>query len=143
MTIARLIASKPPVDIVSCEAANTVREAIGLLAERRIGALPVHAGETLVGIFSERDVLYCLAKAGAEALDKTVGEVMTATPITVEPATPVLEALALMTRRRIRHLPVMEGGRTVAFISIGDLVKFRMDHITHEAEMMRSYIQSA
>ncbi len=142
MTIARLIASRPPVDLVTCEAGITMREAVGLLAERRIGALPVHDGETLVGIFSERDVLYCVAKEGAAALDKTVGEVMTATPITVEPATPVLEALALMTRRRIRHLPVVEGGKTVGFVSIGDLVKYRIDHITHEAEMMRSYIQS-
>ena len=76
-------------------------------------------------------------------LDKTVGEVMTAPPITVEPATSVLDALSLMTRRRIRHLPVVEDGRVTGFVSIGDLVKYRIERIEAEAEAMRSYIQTA
>ena len=76
-------------------------------------------------------------------LDKVVGQVMTAPPITVDLDTHILDALGLMTRRRIRHLPVLQGGRMVGFISIGDLVKYRIDHIQSEAEALRTYIQSA
>ena len=76
-------------------------------------------------------------------MDKPVGEVMTAPAITVIPATGVLEALGLMTRRRIRHLPVMQDGRVLGFVSIGDLVKHRIEKIEADAEAMRSYIQSA
>ena len=76
-------------------------------------------------------------------LDKTVGEVMTSPPITVSPATDVLEALGLMTRRRIRHRPVVNGGTMIAFVSIGDLVKHRIDRVVADAEAMRAYIQSA
>ncbi len=142
MTIARIVASRPSSDITTCSGDITVREAIALLAEKRIGALPVDDGAGIAGIFSERDVIYCLASAGADALDKPVREVMTAPAITVGPETEVMSALALMTRRRIRHLPVTEGGRTVAFVSIGDLVKYRIDRIEAEAEAMRSYIQT-
>lgn len=143
MTIARIIASRSNAEIISCSADMTVREAIDLLAEKRIGALPVCEDEAVIGIFSERDVIYCLASAGADALDKSVSDVMTSPAITVAPDTEVLTALALMTRRRIRHLPVTEGGRAVGFISIGDLVKHRIDRIEADAEAMRAYIQSA
>ena len=143
MTIARIIASRPNTEIISCSADMTVREAIAVLAEKRIGALPVTEDGAVIGIFSERDVIYCLASAGADALDKSVRDVMTSPAITVAPDTEVLTALALMTRRRIRHLPVTEGGRAVGFISIGDLVKHRIDRIEADAEAMRAYIQSA
>jgi CBS domain-containing protein len=76
-------------------------------------------------------------------LGRPVKEVMTAPAITVSPDTDVMAALALMTRRRIRHLPVTEAGRTIAFISIGDLVKFRIDRVESEAAAMRNYIQTA
>jgi CBS domain-containing protein len=76
-------------------------------------------------------------------LDKAVGEVMTAPAITVGPDTSILEALGLMTRRRIRHLPVVEGGEVIGFVSIGDLVKYRIDGIQSEAEALRQYIQTA
>ena len=142
MTIARLLANRSAA-IVSCTADTPVREAIALLAERKIGALPVLDGADIAGIFSERDVIYCLAKEGAAVLDAPVGQAMTAPAITVGPDTDVLAALALMTRRRIRHLPVVEGDRLVGFVSIGDLVKNRMDRIESEAEAMRSYIQMA
>ncbi len=142
MTIARLIEGRSP-EIISCEASTTVKEAVALLAERRIGALPVLEGGRVVGIFSERDALYQLAQVGAAMLDSIVGDVMTAPPITVEPQTGVMDALGLMTRRRIRHLPVVSGGALIGFVSIGDLVKFRIDLIESEAEAMRSYIQSA
>lgn len=143
MTIARIIAMRPSAEIITCGAEMTVREAIALLAEKRIGALPVCEGDAVIGIFSERDVIYCLATAGAVALDKPVREVMTSPAITVAPDTEVLTALALMTRRRVRHLPVTEGGRAVGFISIGDLVKHRIDRIEADAEAMRAYIQTA
>lgn len=143
MTIARLIEGRDPSDTITCDASATVREAVALLAGKRIGAMPVTRGGEVAGIFSERDVIYQLQNHGPAMLDKAVGEVMTAPAVMVEPRTEILEALALMTRRRIRHLPVLESGRMVGFISIGDLVKHRIDAIEAEAEQMRVYIQSA
>lgn len=142
MTIARLIEGRSG-DVITCDAASSVGDAVKLLAEKRIGALPVFSGGRIAGIFSERDVVYQLAAHGPAMLDKTVGEVMTSPPITVDPQTGVLDALGLMTRRRIRHLPVVDGGAVASFVSIGDLVKFRIEQIENEAEAMRSYIQSA
>lgn len=142
MTIATILKAKGS-QVVTLPRSASVAAAVALLAERRIGAMPVVEGEEVVGVFSERDVIYCLASQGAAALDKTVGEVMTAPARTVSPQEPVLGALSLMTRRRIRHLPVVDGDRLVGFVSIGDLVKHRMDRIEEEAEAMRSYIQQA
>lgn len=143
MTIARVLAGKPITEVFSASADMSVQQAISILATRRIGALPVMEGDRLVGIFSERDVIYCAAKEGAAALDRPVREVMTARPFTAHPGVSVLEALALMTQRRVRHLPVLDGERLVGLISIGDLVKFRIDAIEAEAEAMRAYIQTA
>lgn len=143
MDIARLIEARRPEDVIACDEATSVRDAVQLLAGKRIGAVPVMRGDALVGIFSERDVLYRLAEEGALCLDLSVGDVMTAPPITVEPRTSCDEAMALMTRRRIRHLPVLDGNRMVGFISIGDIVKSRIDAAEAEAEQMRIYIQSA
>ena len=143
MDIARLIATRDPSDIVSCAVSDRVRDGVRLLAERRIGALPVLSRGQIAGIFSERDVLYRLAEEGAFCLDREVGEVMTSPPVTIGPNTSADEALALMTRRRIRHLPVMEGPLMVGFISIGDIVKGKIDEVTAEAEQMRQYIQMA
>jgi len=142
MTIARLIEGRSG-PIISIDVAATVREAVALLAEKRIGALPVLKDGAIAGIFSERDVVYRLAAVGPAMLDGPVGDVMTAPAITVDPATEVLEALGLMTRRRIRHLPVVRDGAMIGFVSIGDLVKYRIERIESEAEAMRSYIQSA
>lgn len=142
MTIAAILGGKGH-DIVSISGDRSVADAVSLLATKRIGALPVMNGDRVVGIFSERDVIYCLARDGAATLDKLVSEVMTASPITAAPGDSVLEALALMTKRRIRHLPVIDGGRCVGFVSIGDLVKHRIDRIEADAEAMRTYIQSA
>jgi CBS domain-containing protein len=143
MTIARLIAGRGT-EVWSCRADDGFADAVATLATRRIGALPVFDGDGgIAGIFSERDVLYCLHSRGADALALKVGDVMTAPAITIAPQTPVDEALGLMTRRRIRHLPVESDGRVVGFVSIGDLVKYRIDRIEAEAEAMRSYIQTA
>lgn len=143
MTIARILAARTGDGIVSCPISTSVRDAIAILAEKRIGALPVTDGDAIAGIFSERDVIHCLASGNPAALEQSVGEVMTSPAITVSPDTAVLAALSLMTRRRIRHLPVTEAGRAVGFVSIGDLVKYRIDRIESEAEAMRSYIQTA
>lgn len=142
MTIAKVIAGRQR-EIFSCKASATVEEAARILSERRIGAMPVLQEGRLVGIFSERDLLYCVAREGATALFRRVSEVMTAPAITVEPDTGVIEALSLMTRRRIRHLPVERAGETVGFVSIGDLVKYRLELTQAEAEQMREYIQTA
>ena len=142
MTIARMIEGRSG-EIVSCEASVNVSEAVKLLAEKRIGALPVYQDGEIVGIFSERDVVYQLAAHGPAMLDKTVAEVMTSPPITIEKNSGVLDSLALMTQRRIRHLPVVDGGQVCGFVSIGDLVKYRIETIEADAQAMRSYIQSA
>ncbi len=142
MTIARMIAGRSG-EIVSCDAADNVSEAVRILAEKRIGALPVYQNGEIVGIFSERDVVYQLAEHGPAMLGKTVAEVMTSPPITVDKNSGVLDSLSLMTRRRIRHLPVVDGGQVCGFVSIGDLVKYRIEAIEADAEAMRSYIQSA
>ncbi len=129
-------------EIFSCTADMSVSQAIEILAEKRIGALPVLDGEGVVGIFSERDVLHCVRKYGHAAMDHAVRDVMTSDVICVERSKSVMGALSLMTKRRIRHLPVVEEGKLVGFVSIGDLVKYRIDKIEHEAAAMRDYIQS-
>lgn len=142
MSIRRIVEGRQQ-EIVSCSPHHTLHQAAELLAERRIGALPVMDGGQVVGIFSERDVLYCVAKEGEAALARPVAEVMTAPAITIEPGVEVMTALSLMTRRRIRHLPVVEDGRLLGFVSIGDLVKYRIESIETEARQMREYITHA
>jgi CBS domain-containing protein len=141
MTIAAILRNKGA-DVLSVQAETPVREAVELLATRRIGALPVLRGESVAGIMSERDIIYCLRSDGAAVLDWPVERIMTAPAITVTRDQQVLGALSLMTRRRIRHLPVVEGGHLIGIVSIGDLVKHRMDQIEREAEQMLAYIQS-
>ena len=143
MTIARIIEGRRGDEVISCDSNDTMREAVALLAKKRIGAVPVMRGGSVVGIFSERDVIYKLANEGEACLNRPLADVMTAPPITVETTSLINEALALMTKRRIRHLPVMENGAMVAFISIGDLVKYHTDEVEHEAEALREYIQTA
>lgn len=142
MTIAAILKTKGG-DVVSLTRDATVAEAVALLAEKRIGALPVMDGDTVAGIFSERDVVACLQADGAAALDRQLGEVMTSPVQSVGEGEAVIAALSLMTQRRIRHLPVVEGGRMIGFVSIGDLVKYRIDRIEADANAMRAYIQSA
>ena len=142
MTIAAILEGKGR-EVLSIRADATVREAVAMLAERRIGAVPVTEDGRVAGIMSERDVIYCLKSDGAAILDWPVSKVMTSPAITAEPSMPVLVALTQMTRRRIRHLPVVEDGRLTGIVSIGDLVAYRIRRIEDEAEAMRSYIQSA
>ena len=141
MTIAAILGDKGS-DVATISAEAPVTEAIALLGGHRIGALPVVDGGRVAGIISERDVIYCLKDSGAEVLDWPVSRMMTSPAITVDFDTPVLTALALMTQRRIRHLPVVADGALKGIVSIGDLVKHRIERIEREAEAMRDYIQS-
>jgi CBS domain-containing protein len=139
MTIAAILQTKGA-EVFSVAADGTIEDAVALLAGKRIGAAPVMRGGQVIGILSERDVLYGLAREGAALLARTVEEVMTAPAVTVSSDTTILSALALMTKRRIRHLPVVDGAAMIGVVSIGDLVKRRIDRIEAEADAMRHYI---
>jgi CBS domain-containing protein len=142
MTIATVLADKGD-EVIAVAPTATLRALVELLTERRIGAVPVVEDGSVVGIMSERDIIHALRREGENMLDWPVERVMSRPPITATADTPVLAALSLMTRRRIRHLPVIdEAGVMIGFVSIGDLVKARIERIEQEAEAMRSYIAS-
>jgi CBS domain-containing protein len=143
MTIAAILQSRGENSIISVSPDMPVIEVLTLLADKRIGAVPVIEREQVVGIMSERDMIYGMRRDGASFLDRPVREAMTSPVITVMSMTSPLEALAMMTRRRIRHLPVVDDGVLVGFVSIGDLVKARIERIEQEAAAMREYIQTA
>ena len=142
MTIASVLQGKGSA-IETIAGDSSVFDAVRRLGEKRIGALPVIENGRVTGIMSERDVIYCLRDHGAEVLGWPVSRVMSSPAITADSQTTVLSALALMTQRRIRHLPVVDGVEIRGIVSIGDLVKHRMERIEAEAEAMRAYIQSA
>jgi CBS domain-containing protein len=142
MTISAILDAKGR-QVVTIDWQAPVREAVRLLAEHRIGAVVALEGEQVAGILSERDLVYCMAREGAGALDLPVSRVMTAPVITVESTVPALAALSNMSKRRVRHLPVVDGGKLAGLVSIGDLVAWRIRRIEEEAEAMRAYIQGA
>jgi CBS domain-containing protein len=142
MTILEILSAKGS-EVASVSSGSLVRDAVALLADRRIGAVPVMDGSEIRGIFSERDLVGCVCAHGAEALDWPIERVMSSPAVTVAPDTPILAALATMTQRRMRHLPVVEAGEIRGIVSIGDLVKHRIERIEAEAEALRTYIQSA
>ncbi|KQN92330.1 hypothetical protein ASE95_06170 [Sphingomonas sp. Leaf231] len=145
MTIAAILGHKGA-EVVSVTSGQSLAEVVAVLAERRIGAVPVVDDGVVRGIFSERDVIRLLAGSASGAagvLDMPVGRVMTAEPLLATPQDSALAALSLMTRRRIRHLPVVAGGVLLGIVSIGDLVKYRIDRIEADAAAMRDYIQQA
>jgi CBS domain-containing protein len=141
MNLAAILKAKGS-NVVTIDGDARLIEAVDKLGEHRIGALVVVNAGRIAGIVSERDVIYCLREHGAAILEAPVSEAMTQDVITANPSTPILSALALMTQRRIRHLPVENGGELVGIASIGDLVKYRMEQIESEAQAMRSYIQA-
>ena len=142
MTIASILGDKGA-DVISVSPDMTVADAVALLAERRIGAVPVLHDGVVAGVFSERDVIRSLRERGSAALADLVSSAMTAPAVTVARDDSVLGALSLMTKRRIRHLPVLDNGAVVGIVSIGDLVKYRIDRIEADAAAMRDYIQQA
>ena len=140
MTVAAILEAKGR-NVVTVDCAAPLREAVRLLAEHRIGAVVALEAGAVAGILSERDLAYCMAKKGAAALDQPISRVMTAPVITVESTVSALAALSSMSKRRIRHLPVVDDGQLAGLVSIGDLVAFRIRRIEEEAEAMRAYIQ--
>ncbi len=127
-------------DVATIPAAAALSDVVAELVVRRIGALLVIDGDEIVGLVSERDVVRVLAADGADALRRTAREAMTAPVVTIDLHTSVTAAMELMTDRRIRHLPVVEEGRLVGIVSIGDLVKRRIEEVEQEALALKDYI---
>lgn len=119
---------------------SPVTEVVRFIAEVNLGALPVVDAGRLVGIVSERDIVRRLHQQGNELLDARVSEVMTADVVTCSPDDGVGELGRIMTDRRIRHLPVVVDGELIGIVSIGDLVKARIDMLEQEREQLESYI---
>ena len=123
---------------------TTIRDAAGLLRRERIGALVVSGDHARVdGILSERDIVHGLADRGAALLDATVDELMTRRVFTCTPLDSVGDLMAMMTQRRIRHIPVLRDGMLAGIISIGDVVKHRLDEMEYETSSLRSFIAGA
>ena len=128
-------------DVATIEPDSTVENAIRLLASRRIGALIVSEdGRRVDGIVSERDIVQGLADHGPALLEQRVEEVMTRRVHTCSPEDTVEELMGRMTERRIRHLPVVEAGALCGMVSIGDVVKNRLEEVEYEASSLRSYV---
>ena len=123
---------------------DTVSAAVEALVSGNIGALVASKdGEHVDGIISERDIVHALARHGDALLALTVAEVMTRSVVTCDPTESVAELMAEMTNRRIRHLPVVQNGLLCGIVSIGDVVKNRLDEIEYEARSLRSFIAGA
>ncbi|TCK27746.1 CBS domain-containing protein [Pseudonocardia endophytica] len=140
MRIADVLRSKGT-DVVTVTTADTVGEVLRLFAQNNLGALPVVDGMHLVGIVSERDIVRRLYDRGADLLSAAVAEVMTADVVTCSPDDQAADLARVMTDRRVRHLPVVIDGALAGIVSIGDLVKVRIDMLEKEREQLESYIQ--
>ena len=140
MTVAAILRSKGA-DVAHVAPGDSVAAVSALLTARRIGAvLVLDAAGQLLGIVSERDIVRTLAREGAATLGMTAAQLMTSSLVTVAPATSVAEAMALMSAHRVRHLPVLLDGALVGLVSIGDLVKSRLEQQAHEVDSLRAYV---
>lgn len=129
---------------ITGKSTDKVRGIAQTLAEKRIGAIViVNATGGIEGIVSERDIVCCIAKEGAVTLDHPVSQVMTKKVRTCSETDSETELMAIMTENRIRHLPVVAKGKLIGMISIGDVVKYRIEAIEREANEMKAYIASA
>ncbi len=143
MTLGELLRIKGTKEVLKIGADDSIAKAATLMIDNKVGALLVDdADASVVGILSERDIVRGLGQHGADLHDVRVAELMTADPIRCSPSDTVLQAMAMMTDRRFRHLPVFDDDSLVGFISIGDLVKCRIAEVQLEAEAMRQYIAS-
>ena len=143
MTAARILSRKEG-ETVTIKSSATITEAIDLLSEHNIGAIVVSDdGHTVSGILSERDIVRELKRSGASLLETGVADIMTTKILTCTLDDSLRNMLALMTERRVRHLPVVENNRMVGIVSIGDVVKMRLDDLVSEAESLRGYITGA
>jgi CBS domain-containing protein len=144
MNVKEILAAKKGGGIVSIEPTATLAVAAKLLSAHRIGAvLILGAGGRLAGILSERDIVRMLAEQGAAALELPVAQAMTRTVTTCGEDENCASIMERMTAGKFRHMPVVADGRTIGIISIGDVVKQRVDEIERESEAMRDYIRTA
>ena len=131
-------------EVATLDAGESVRTALALLAEHRIGALVVSAdGEHIDGILSERDIARGLHEHGAGLLAEPISSVMTPEVHTCSPTASVHELAQTMTDHRVRHVPVVENGRLIGIVSIGDVVKLRVDELQTEHDQLVDYISSS
>ncbi len=131
-------------NVVSIEAGRSLSEAARLLSERRIGALVVvDGGQPVSGILSERDIVRAISAQGARALDEPVSHFMTGRVVTCTGRTSVNDLMELMTQQKFRHVPVVEAGQLVGIVSIGDVVKQRVEEIEAESQAIKEYIATA
>ena len=143
MTAARILSRKEG-ETVTIKSSATVSQAINILSENNIGAVVVSDdGYTVSGILSERDIVRELNRSGASLLETGVADIMTTKILTCTLTDSLRNLLAIMTERRVRHLPVVEDNRMVGIVSIGDVVKMRLDDLVSEAESLRGYITGA
>lgn len=126
--------------VIAATPRMTVAEAAQLLTQRRIGALVVLEDERLAGILSERDIVRALATCGTGCLDAPVSSLMTARVQTCAKADSIAEVMEVMTEQRVRHLPVVELGRLAGMISIGDVVKWRLEEQAEEVRQLSAYV---
>ena len=138
-TVSMLLQSKGD-DAWSVSPGTTVYDALVLMAEKNVGALLVVEGGRLVGIFSERDYARKVILQGKSSRHTSVGEIMTSRVVYVRPEQTIEECMALMTDKRIRHLPVLEGDRVIGVISIGDVVKAIISEQEFMIEQLENYI---
>ncbi len=139
--VQQLLENKP-YQLLTISPTASVLDALRLMAEKEIGALVVLDGEKLVGIFSERDYARKIILFGKSSHDTAVGEIMTSSVVSVRPAQSADECMALMTGRRVRHLPVLSDDKVVGVISIGDVVKEMIDDQRRTIEQLEQYIKS-
>ena len=144
MTV-KAILSRKGNDVITIEPTVTLSAAVNILAEHRIGALVVVAGadKQVAGILSERDIVRALAQRGPGALEEAVGQVMTRKVVTCTESDTVAALMERMTQGKFRHLPVVERGKLVGLVSIGDVVKHRLGEMEHESNALREYILTA
>ena len=139
LRVTHLLTSKGK-DLWSVDAEQPVLEAIQIMADRRIGALPVMRAGELVGVVSERDYARKVILLGRSSAETAVWQIMSSPVITVGPSETVRHCMEIMTERRIRHLPVVEGGVTVGMISIGDLVRAVIEEQKETIEQLEKFI---
>jgi len=140
MRIGDVLRAKPSHDVITIGPDAGVRELVARLAEHNVGALIVSSdGTTVDGIVSERDVVRHLHHDGT-VVNNTVAAIMTAAVETCDEETPLDDLMKVMTERRVRHVPVVNGGRLVGIISIGDVVKHRIDQLQFERDQLDSYV---
>jgi CBS domain-containing protein len=142
MTVKTILSLKGG-DVATIAPSASLAIAAKVLAERRIGALVVMDAADRVGILSERDIMRALAERGAAALEERLDRAMTRSVLTCTEATTVSEIMKRMTAGKFRHLPVVELGRLVGIVSIGDVVKYRLAAMQHECQSMREYVLAA